>query len=154
MRVSDVTRDRLNVPSHLRMLADLMETGSPADISASVCKPYTSPQVVAYGAITPAALQDLRARRNAAFGSDLFGEPGWDMLLELFVAKQQERRLSVKSLTIASNTPQTTAGRYLAELLDRGYAVCMEDPADGRRKLICITREGYRKMDQLFAQAA
>lgn len=154
VNVIDVTRDRLSVSSHLRMLADLIETGAQAEIPEIVRKPYVSPQLVAHGAIPPAALQALRARRNEAFGADLFGEPGWDMMLELFLAKQQERRLSMKSLTIASNAPQTTAGRYLTQLIDQGFAACTEDPGDGRRKLIGITREGYRKMDELFAKAA
>lgn len=154
MNVIDVTRDRLSVPSHLRMLADLIETGSAAGTDEFVRKPYVSPHVETYPAISPAALQDLRHSRNAMFGPDLFGEPGWDMLLELYLARQQDHRLSVKSLTIASNTPQTTAGRYLLQLLDQGLAVCMEDPGDGRRKLIGMTREGYRKMDRLFGKAA
>src|SRR4051794_40237183 len=40
----------------------------------------------------------IRANRHAVFGSTLFGEPSWDMLLELFDARYRGRREYVSSL--------------------------------------------------------
>lgn len=155
VELTDTSQDRVSFAAHLRLLADLLEAeGTGPSLTESVRQPYVAPKLTMFGTVPPDVMIAFRARRNKVFGADLFGEPGWDMMLELFRAKQQERRLSVKSLTIASNAPQTTAGRHLARLVEQGLAECSEDPGDARRKLVGISRDGYRRMDALFAKAA
>src|SRR5207253_8038317 len=43
-----------------------------------------------------------RRKRERIFGGALFGEPVWDMLLELFSAELTERELSISSVCYAS----------------------------------------------------
>lgn len=154
MNAIDFSHDRGDFTHQLRLFAQWMEEQARTAVANDVRLPYTAPQLVVHGTLPPKAVAAFRARRNALFGHDLFGEPGWDMLLELYRARQEERRLSVKSLTIAANAPQTTAGRHLARLIEEGLAACSDDPGDGRRKLVAISRDGFRKMDALFDQAA
>jgi DNA-binding MarR family transcriptional regulator len=81
--------------------------------------PLTSPPPLPPPAPSPfshqiaSRLYALRRRRDAMLPADLFGEPAWDMLLDLFVQQSQGRTVSVTSLCIASATPQTTALRYI-----------------------------------------
>lgn len=147
----DISDQQFGMCPQLRRLAQIVEEGFASQQPAR--KPYVTPKLH-YGGVAPVELvANLRARRNALFGADLFGEPGWDMLLELYRARIENRRLSIKSLAIASGAPATTAGRYISMLIDGGLAERMDDPSDGRRALIGITRQGFAKMDELLMAA-
>src|SRR3546814_5777917 len=54
--------------------------------------------------------RQLRAR---FFDPALFGDPAWDMLLDLTAARAEHNRVSVTSLCIASGVPLTTALRWI-----------------------------------------
>lgn len=77
----------------------------------------------------------IRARRMRAqyLGSDLFADPAWDILLDLFAARLERRRVAVSSLCIAAGVPPTTALRWIKTLTDVGLLVRVADPQDGRR---------------------
>ena len=77
----------------------------------------------------------IRARRMRAqyLGSDLFADPAWDILLDLFAARLEKRRVAVSSLCIAAGVPPTTALRWIKTLTDVGLLVRVADPQDGRR---------------------
>lgn len=53
----------------------------------------------------------IRARRarDDVFGKDLFADPAWDILLDLAIARAENKQVSVTSLCIASGVPATTA---------------------------------------------
>ena len=54
-----------------------------------------------------------RMQRSAHFSSDLLGEPAWDILLDLFIARIGETGVSTTSACIASRVPTTTVARQL-----------------------------------------
>lgn len=97
-------------------------------------------------------LQDARARRSDFLSSALFGEPGWDMLLELFAAAIEQKRVTIGELCIASNVPQTTALRWIDVLMKEGLATRRPDPLDGRRIHMEITPFAYRAMEAYAEQ--
>lgn len=45
----------------------------------------------------------FRRSRGLYFGTSLFADPAWDMLLDLFLAGEEGRRVSVSSLCIGSS---------------------------------------------------
>ncbi len=47
----------------------------------------------------------------------LFGEPAWDILLDLFASEAEHIDVSVSSACLAAGVPATTAHRYLIELV-------------------------------------
>ena len=73
-----------------------------------------------------------RSRRKDFLTSEMFGEPGWDMLLALFNAEAGGHRLTVTSLCAASLCPDTTALRWLERLGQLDLVRRVKNPLDGR----------------------
>lgn len=80
-----------------------------------------------------------RSVRAQFLDSDLFGEPGWDMLLDLYVALRRGRRLSVTALCLSAGVPNSTALRWVRELTTRGLIERAPDPDDGRRTFLALS---------------
>lgn len=98
---------------------------------------------------------DDRRRRTKIFGSeDLFGEPAWDILLDLFIAAKERRRVSVTSACIGSAVPSTTALRWITILEKQGLLVREADPGDARRVYVKLSARGYAAMLEYFASAS
>jgi len=69
-----------------------------------------------------------RRSRNALFADEaLFGEPAWDLLLDLFIAAKERKRVPVTSACIGAAVPTTTALRWLAVLEERGLVLRVAD---------------------------
>jgi hypothetical protein len=90
----------------------------------------------------------IRARRMRAqfFAGELFADPAWDMLLDLFAAGLEQRRVSVSSLCIAAAVPPTTALRWITTLNEAGLFERQADPADRRRAYIGLSAKGFEGM--------
>lgn len=95
----------------------------------------------------------LRERRDCQFGAGLFGEPAWDMLLDLALARIEGRRVAITSACIASRVPPTTALRHISQLCRAGLAVRRPDPQDARRTWLEIADEGMARIEALFCTA-
>ncbi|MGQ2936869.1 MAG: hypothetical protein ACT6RK_22505, partial [Sphingopyxis sp.] len=59
-------------------------------------------------------------RRQLVGAHELFGEPAWDMLIDLFIHEAQAKPVSTSSLCIASGLPMSSALRLLQRLCDTG----------------------------------
>jgi len=96
----------------------------------------------------------IRARqaRERFLPAGLFGEPAWDMLLDLFVARLEARDVSVSSLCIAARVPTTTALRWIRTLCDAGLFERRNDPADARRAFISLSAAGEAAMAAYLGQ--
>jgi hypothetical protein len=93
----------------------------------------------------------LRRKRAAIFGNpDLFGEPAWDILLDLFIAAGENKSVSVSSACIGSAAPATTGLRWLGVLADEGLIARENDPEDNRRVLVRLTPSGHAAMERFF----
>jgi len=96
----------------------------------------------------------IRARRmrERFFAGDLFADPAWDMLLDLFAAALERRSVSVSSLCIAAAVPPTTALRWIGALHDVGLFERQADPTDRRRAYVALSSKGLHGM-QAYAAA-
>lgn len=97
-----------------------------------------------------------RRNRNKSITSHLFGEPGWDMLLHLFVNKSEARELSTKSLCLASGAPQTTALRWIGQMEKAGLIERLSHTSDCRVTVIRLTDVGeaaiHNCLDSLWTE--
>lgn len=94
-------------------------------------------------------LYAMRRDRDQLMG-DLFGEPAWDMLLELFVAGAEDRKTPVKNLCLSACTSLSTAMRRLDCLITAGLVVKADDEGDARRSLVDLSDRGWQIMQTLL----
>lgn len=93
----------------------------------------------------------LRRKRAVIFGNpELFGEPAWDILLDLYIAHAEDKPVSVSSACIGSAAPATTGLRWLGLLAEEGLVVRENDAQDNRRVLVRLTRNGIMAMERFF----
>ena len=93
-------------------------------------------------------LYDARRGRDRMFNDDLFGEPGWDMLLALYGLPNRGILLGVTSLSHAANVPPTTGLRWQKLLLDEGLIERGPDVRDCRQQLLRLTDKGRMMMEK------
>lgn len=93
----------------------------------------------------------LRKRREAIFGKAMFGEPPFDMLLNLYVHEETEARMPVSRLAELASVPRSTVLRWLDYLVGHGL-VAREPGATYKRKLeVFLTDTGRKALDELFS---
>ncbi|MGV3511249.1 MAG: hypothetical protein ACO1OX_04505 [Novosphingobium sp.] len=93
----------------------------------------------------------FRRKRGNWLPQDLFGEPAWDILLELFIMRMQGQSARVKTACIASGVPATTALRWINLLERKGLVSSYADTVDHRVRWICLNDEPYQKLFQMLA---
>lgn len=111
------------------------ELDSSTDI---VIHPWTADECVK----TARSMMYERAQRARFFDGSLLSEPGWDILLELFIAHADQKRLNISAVGAACGIPSTTTLRWLNLLMQLGFAERSDDPLDARRAFVNITAEG------------
>jgi len=98
-----------------------------------------------FGAEIRAAIR-ARRLRGQYFEGELFADPAWDMLLDLYAAALERRRVSVSSLCIAASVPPTTALRWIGTMHDAGLFERHADPIDRRRAYIGLSAKAVGAM--------
>jgi DNA-binding MarR family transcriptional regulator len=93
---------------------------------------------------------NARRERDKLFGTTLFGDPAWDIMLDLYRAYLERERVSVSSSCIASGVPATTALRHLEIMVQEGLIRRIPSPSDKRRIYVELTDKAIDAMDQLF----
>lgn len=93
---------------------------------------------------------EARAARSRFFKASLFSDPAWDILLELFAAEQEGRRVSISAAGLTAEIPLTTALRWIAALEREDLVERAGDPTDARRSFLKLSDEGLRAMTLYF----
>jgi DNA-binding MarR family transcriptional regulator len=99
-------------------------------------------------------LRNARNLRTRVFNAELFGEPAWDVLLDLYDADLRQVRLKASSVCLGSRVPPTTSHRWLKALENRGLVERRDDPNDARRVFVSLTPHAISTMDALFEALA
>jgi DNA-binding MarR family transcriptional regulator len=102
-------------------------------------------------AIDIRAVRRARSLRDRFFNPRLFGDPAWDMLLDLYEAELSQSKVSVTSLAHGSAIPCTTALRWMNALISEGLVERRDDPLDGRRSFVSLSARGSEAMRDYFA---
>ncbi|MFM6854281.1 MAG: MarR family transcriptional regulator [Sphingopyxis sp.] len=95
-----------------------------------------------------------RRARDEFFGPDIFADPAWDMLLDLYAARLEHMPVSVSSLCIAAAVPATTALRWIKTLTDSAFFERQADQLDGRRIFVALSQRALDGMHRYFTRVA
>ncbi|HEY8591369.1 MAG TPA: hypothetical protein VIL42_00720 [Sphingomicrobium sp.] len=89
----------------------------------------------------------VRRARREIFGENLFSDPAWDILLELFGAELARRSMSATELATTIQAPLAITKRWIALLVERGLI----EPADigDDDRVITLSSSGAERMDRL-----
>lgn len=87
------------------------------------------------------ALSEHRSRRlrETYIGCHLFGEPSWDLLLDLFAHTIKGKQVPTSSAYIAAHCPSTTALRYIKALENEGLVEGHANEGDARYRMLELT---------------
>lgn len=92
------------------------------------------------------AIYAMRRGRQSLFPQDLFAEPAWDLLLDLFIKRVEGRQVSVTSACLAAGVPTTTGLRWIANLESAGLLDREPCTRDQRVCFVTITALGSQRM--------
>lgn len=93
-----------------------------------------------------------RRLRDGLFPPGLFGEPAWDILLDLFAAEAEGKPVDVSSACVAAAVPQTTALRYVGRLEAIGLVRRRPVATDRRRSMLHLTAVGRVTVESVLAE--
>jgi DNA-binding MarR family transcriptional regulator len=146
--------ERLN--TEVARIAEALARLTRAELAGDApAAPIVGDRTTRYGAppslATPSAAdvrRAIRARRlrDQFFGTALFEDPGWDMLLDLYAAELEQARVSVSSLCIAAAVAPTTALRWIARMTDTGLFERRPDMHDRRRAFMALSERASEAM--------
>ena len=95
-----------------------------------------------------------RRARERFLPSDLFGEPSWDLLLDLYIARHRNRIVTTSGACIGAGVPMSTGLRWLEKLEAASLIQRTPCPRDHRLILVTLTDEGVDRMSDLLIQIA
>ena len=88
-----------------------------------------------------------RQSRKRFLPADLFREPGWDMLLAIYIADRAGSPMNVKALVSMVDAPATTSQRWIEHLDRLGLISRATDPLDRRRIEVSLTEAGQAALE-------
>lgn len=98
-------------------------------------------------------IQQLGIERKRLLGNaDLFGDPAWDVLVELFIHQCRGQAMPVSSLCASAHIPRSSALKLIQRMCDAGVLERSLDIFDGRRRLVTIAPEIAEGLRDYFAK--
>jgi DNA-binding MarR family transcriptional regulator len=94
---------------------------------------------------------NARRKRGRVFPELAFGDPAWDMILDLYVAAVTGRPVCPSSIGFAAAVPQTTVLRLVNQLAERGLVIRQADRNDRRRVLLTLSEDMLNRVDDYLA---
>lgn len=96
-------------------------------------------------------IYSLRRMREKFIDGDLFSEPGWDIILNLFIARSEGRMLTVSAACRGGCVAPTTALRWIDRLEEIGFLRRENNPDDQRIIWVVMTDAGFEKASSLLS---
>ena len=122
---------------------------------AAFMQPFAAPDIEPSIKISARLIRDAiktRRLRDRYFNAELFADPAWDILLDLFAARGEGVSVSVSSLCIAAAVPPTTALRWISAMTSNGTLLRRHDPNDARRVFIELSDETAAQLNEYFLE--
>ncbi|WP_449472034.1 hypothetical protein [Sphingobium chungangianum] len=144
-------RDAAKLAEAIRKLSVAPNISPVADNGPEAAQhPLTDPELAA---LARRLLQESFARERI-LSFDLFADPAWHIVLDLFASEVEGKSISVSSACIISGAPSTTALRHLNWLSERGAVLRIKDRNDARRWYVRLKPEYAERIRQHLQQVA
>lgn len=95
-------------------------------------------------------MQSMRAKAVRYFPRDTMRHCEWDIMLELYVARLENRIVCIKELVIASRETSTSALRRIDRLEAAGMLLRSPHFVDHRRVAVALTTKGSEAMTAML----
>lgn len=92
----------------------------------------------------------LRSSRSDLFGSRVFSDPAWDLLLAAFAAYLQTKKLTISEFCSSFEMPPSTAHRWMKKLIDDGLLERRGDPFDARLTWLDLSSKAIDGLNRYF----
>ena len=92
-----------------------------------------------------------RRLRSDYFNASMFGEPGWDILLLLYVSEHAGRRQTIRRLADRINTPVTSAQRWIRYLEKEDLVEREPHPEDQRMMYVTLLDPARAMIEDYFS---
>lgn len=103
---------------------------------------------------TAGAVYRARRKVDSVFGITGFSvTPAWDIMLDLLIARSEQKEISTSSACIGAACPPTTALRWLRVLEEQGLISKSDDANDGRRSFCSLTEKGVSLTEEALRAA-
>ncbi|HET7709540.1 MAG TPA: MarR family winged helix-turn-helix transcriptional regulator [Sphingomicrobium sp.] len=93
---------------------------------------------------------NARSVRRRHFSAEMFADPAWEILLELYAACLEQHRHTVGGLCAKVDVPMTTVLRWLSCLQEQDLIERRNDPLDSRRVFVELSQTGEVTMYAYF----
>lgn len=93
----------------------------------------------------------LHKARFIFFPQGYFSDASWQILLELFIAKQNYKKVIITDLCLEPKIPASTVLRHLERTVVDGYVRRLSDPHDKRKIYVCLTEHGDLVMTEALS---
>ncbi len=135
-------------------IASLLEISRILEQTAYILKRHASPEPLGEGGpgradlvtapLVRAVIVSRRMRRD--YFPNISGDAAWSMMLELFAARLEGRRLSQTMLGTLAGIAETTALRLTRTMLRQGTFTSQDDPEDRRVILLGLSDDAASRM--------
>jgi MarR family len=96
---------------------------------------------------------EMRRKRIAIFGPQMFAEPAWEMLLILYLSEGGQRHTQT-SLSELSGSSRSTGMRWIEYLVDQELIFREEHPTDKRRNFVGLSNKGRELLELYLSETA
>lgn len=96
-------------------------------------------------------IRRVRRARGRLLGQAMLGEPAFDLLLAMYVLSAKQEIVSLNSLAKAAGVPGTSAWRWLAYLVDKGFVTRCQSVTDRRAVSARLTDRGRAVFNEILA---
>jgi hypothetical protein len=93
-----------------------------------------------------------RRRRDALFPDELFGEPAWDLLLAMFIARDKSQAMILCKAYKAAGVSDTTGRRLLDRMEEDGLITRRRAPRSRKMRIVELTDLAVAQLTDYLAR--
>lgn len=140
----------LAVARSARQIARISATVDQNRSNVEVPESFTDHDIMR-NAFTARRILEISRQADTMFDGPLLSNPGWEILLDLFIQRSEGKRISIISVCVAANAPTSTVLRYIQAMMDSGTIIKKPSPDDVEGLLIDLSDAAYTRMNGILA---